>query len=364
MAKKPEQHDVTWGDNVIYANFSAGADRGRSSKRPKSNQLGDVALSNAIAKLYANTDWAPTHGNAMSGRARRSIVKPRTTFSQWLWEFICKDVDDGRRQRGEQYYKKGAVVGLRVGDGFVVGEVQGSQIDPFSVYVRFPRREASAVDEVLQWLVDNPSHIQGFEQGELPYEQMRKLVCDIDENLFFDCSCPDSHPACKHVVAIGAQLVQQIDDNPMTMLGIRGLQPSDVQKRMKELVDRKSATQRRPAGILQRQIQRHRGKTQSPTDNNAGKGAVVAPGTGTSASGKTNIRALPADFWGKDLPRVEVPELEPIDPVKLTDQSLLHDALLPTCILSRETLRAVSDLEDCWNHMKSALSLTQREQQW
>lgn len=367
MSKNPNDRDVTWGDNVIYANFS-GAERGRSAKRVRSASRGSIAVSSAIEKLRQSANWADA-GVSRMGRGMRSVVTPRTTFSQWIWEFICKDVDDGRRLRGEQYFKKGAVVGMKLGDGFVVGEVQGSQLDPFSVYIRFPRRDIAAVDDVLQWLVDNPRHIEGFERGELPFEQMKQLVSDVDENLFFDCSCPDPHPACKHVVAIGAQLVQQLDDDPMSLLEIRGFQPRDVQRRMKELVERKTAESRRPAGILQRRLQRGNRPVGTPGTETSGS---EAPGSETHSAEAvtsqpgfaTNIRALPADFWGNDLPRVEVPELEPIDPLKLTDQSLLHEALLPTCILSRETLRAVSDLEDCWNHMKSSISLTQREQQW
>mgnify|MGYP006870470983 CR=1 FL=1 len=36
-----------------------------------------------------------------------------------------------------------------------------------------------------------------------------------------------------------------------------------------------------------------------------------------------------------------------------TDPTLLHAALRSTTVLSVETLRAVSDLEDCWDHLVS-----------
>ena len=36
-----------------------------------------------------------------------------------------------------------------------------------------------------------------------------------------------------------------------------------------------------------------------------------------------------------------------------TDPTLLHAALRSTTVLSVETLRAVADLEDCWDHLTS-----------
>jgi len=67
--------------------------------------------------------------------------------------------DSGRYERGERYYKRGAVTNIARVDNLVEATVQGSR--PYDVQVTF----------------SNGSYVEG------------------------QCSCPDDAPTCKHVVA-------------------------------------------------------------------------------------------------------------------------------------------------------------------
>lgn len=345
MSKNTPDKDVTWGDNVIYAEFGKPRASKQSSNKSNAANRDHSAAVTELKNLAGFSD-----ADAPKRLHRRSKVVPRTAFAQWIWEFICRGADSGRVSRGETYFEQGHVLSTSIGDGFIVGEVKGSQLEPFSVFIRFPRRTGEAVEEVLQWLVDNPGKIEAFERGELPFAQMEKLLCDADEHLYCECDCPDPAGVCKHTIAVGARLVADIDANPMSVLELRGVQPNHVRKRLKEMV--KSAAAQRSKRLSLNEMAKHAERARRRID-------AAARGAG-SGDGPATLHAVAADFWGNDLPRVEVPELPDINPLKVTDQSLLHDALLPTCVISRETLRAVSDLEDCWNHLKESDSIAHK----
>lgn len=351
MPKNTPDKDVTWGDNVIYAEFGKPRKGSAASRKSRGSDTGHSA---AVTELKSLASWSDSGTNALDNRRHRRAVQPRTAFAQWVWEFICRGADAGRISRGEKYYAQGHVLSTRIGDGFVVGEVKGSQLEPFSVFIRFPRRGSDAVEEVLQWLVDNPGKIDSFERGELPFSQMEKLICDSEEHLYCECSCPDPAAVCKHTIAVGARFVADIDARPLSLMELRGVQPNHVRRRLQELVE--SATAQRRKKLSLNDIAQHAAKARRKIDS-------VTQHEGHDShdgNASTELHAVAADFWGKDLPRVEVPELPDINPLKITDQSLLHDALLPTCVISRETLRAVSDLEDCWNHLKESDSISDK----
>ncbi|MDO5029430.1 MAG: hypothetical protein Q4E11_02465 [Corynebacterium sp.] len=340
-----DNEDVTWGDNVIYAEFGKGPSgkrRGRRSKvRPK------PPTSSTIEKLLATQDWAGAFtAQPRRGTTAKAAVEPRTTFARWIWEFIIRGADAGRVHRGEKYRFDGNVLGIRVAEGYVIGEVQGSQPEPFSVFIRFPRRDHKQVEEVLRWLVNNPSSFTEFERGELPFAQMEKLFCDGDEHVYSECTCPDPAPVCKHTVAVAAQLIAEIDQDPLSSMQLRGYTQRELQRRLQELtaLRNRSAPKRLGLGGVVRE--ENKDKPQPETE---------------SSNQEANLFAVEADYWGNDLERVEIPSLDIIEPLVVTDRTLLHDALQPACVVSRETIRAVADLEDCWYHLQQSLSLGQKE---
>lgn len=350
--------DVVWGDNVIYAEFGKGPSGKRNASKPRGRTRGSSspAVSSTIEKLLATQDWAGVFTSQRRGTSASATVDPRTTFSRWFWEFVIREADQGRIKRGEKYRANGNVLSTRLGNGYVLGEVQGTQPEPFSALIRLPQRGKDQIEEVLNWLVDNPSALSDFENGELPYEQMEKLICDGEEYLSCDCTCPDPAPVCKHVVAVAAELVSNIDRDPLSLLELRDYPQRELQRRLQQLTLLRSRSKPKRLGLG--------GVVRDGDDGDDGDSAQQS-GAGdseeSSVENAAGLFAVEADYWGNDLQRVEVPTLEIIDPLKVTDRSLLHDALLPTCVISRETIRAVSDLEDCWSHLQQSLSLGQRE---
>lgn len=341
--------DVTWGDNVIYAEFGKGPS-GKSRSRRSRTRTAPTA-SSTIEKLLATQDWAGAFtGQPRRGTTAKAAVEPRTTFARWIWEFVIRGADAGRVHRGEKYRFDGNVLGIRLGEGYVIGEVQGSQPEPFSVFIRFPRRDEKQIEDVLRWLVRNPSSFTGFERGELPFEQMEQLFCDGDEHVYSECTCPDPAPVCKHIVAVAAQLVAEIDQDPLSLMQLRGYTQRELQRRLQELTVAHHRSMPKRLGLG--------GVVRGDNKDNDKPKAQAERGDGDESA---TLFAVEADYWGNDLERVEVPSLDIIDPLAVTDRTLLHDALQPACVVSRETIRAVADLEDCWYHLQQSLSLGQKE---
>lgn len=301
--------DVTWGDNVIYADFGARrADGGRAA------------------------------GEGRRGRGRRGrrgrrgtparSARPRTDLGRVLFDAVADRADDGRRQRGERYFFDGNVLGYRLVDGQVVGEVRGSQLEPFTVVIKLPYREPGVAEGILTWLAGTGGAMDDLRRGTMPAERMAELLVDADEAPGIRCTCPDPAPTCKHAIAVAAAAGRAIDDEPMNAMELRGIGAHEARHRLAamaamaareaESAARRSRPARRPTG----------------------------PRTGDPV-----LRAVERDFWGADLPEVDVPAPEPMNPLRDTDPTLLHHALRPTTVLSVETLRAVSDLEDCWDHL-------------
>lgn len=290
---------VTWGDNVIYADFGArGARRGAAKRAARGK-----------------------------GRGRDSGARPVTPVARRLYDAVADAADAARRTRGEKYFADGHVLGHRMVDGQIIGEVKGSQLEPFSVVIRLPRRDNADVNELLRWLAETTGAAGDFDKGILPADRLDEILLDEEERAECRCSCPDPSTVCKHAVAVAAAAGREIDSSPMAVLELRGVSALEARHRL--------------AGLMARA---------NESLSRRGPGAKRSTGPTTSAP---VLEVVERDFWGADLPSVEIPAPAGMNPLNDTDPTLLHAALRPTTVLSHETLRAVSDLEDCWEHLKA-----------
>lgn len=281
---------ITWGDNVIYADFGS---RRRGGK--KGGRTGGL-----------------------------KGARPRTPLARRLYDAVADSADAARRSRGEAYYRDGHVLGHRMVDGQIVGEVKGSQLEPFTVVIRLPGRDGAA-DRFLRWLAGTSGAAEDFDHGILPADRIGELLLDADENVTARCSCPDPSAVCKHAVAVAAAAGAELDADPMSALELRGVSVHEARHRLAKLVSEAAQAVLSPARPVRRP-------------------------TGPKASDPV-LEEVERDFWGADLADVDLPAPAPLHPLRDTDPTLLHAALRPATVISHETLRAVADLEDCWDHL-------------
>ncbi|WP_295624899.1 hypothetical protein [uncultured Corynebacterium sp.] len=317
--------DVTWGDNVIYADFGARA-----------------AAPGAKAKK----------GRPERRKAGGKVVRPSTDVARRLYDAVADAADEQRRARGEAYFREGHVLGFRMVDGQIVGEVKGSQIEPFTVLLKLPFRDGAdqGVDGLLRWMAETNGAADDLEKGWLPEVRLSALLLAEDESVTCRCSCPDPILVCKHAVAVAAAAAQALDAEPMRALELRGTGVHEARHTLARLI----------AEAAGRATARH-GRGGADGDGDGDGDGAGADGHGRRPvrrptgplTGDPVLELVEEDFWGTDLPALEVPAPEPMEVLRDTDPTLLHAALRTTTVLSVETLRAVSDLEDCWDHLLS-----------
>lgn len=302
--------DVTWGDNVIYADFGGRGDARGGTRGARGKK-----------------------GAAQRRKARGKVVRPRTEIARRVYDAVADRAEEGRRGRGEAYFRDGNVLGFRMVDGQIVGEVRGSQIEPFTVVIKLPYRDAGVADGLLRWLAGTTGAADDLEKGILPGKQLDQLLLAGDEAPTCRCSCPDATLVCKHAVAVAASAARAIDAEPLNALELRGLGVLEARHKL--------------AGLVAEAAARATGRD----GDGAARGPVRRP-TGPRTEDPV-LEIVEQDFWGTDLPAIEIPNPETMVVLRDTDPTLLHAALRSTTVLSVETLRAVADLEDCWDHLTS-----------
>ncbi len=316
--------DVVWGDNVIHADFGA---RRR--------------ISNAAPATKAKA-------RSRSKRQRLELITPN---GEMIYESLIADVDVGRQDRGERYFFDGNVVGIEYSDSLISGFVMGSQPEPFQVDIRLPYR--SDVPKVFEYLVQNPEAMADLEDGHLAAAQLTRLTKADDEEYRFHCTCPDAVEVCKHVVAIAAQVASDIDTEPLLVFQLRGYTEAEVHSKIAELVKQQAQTRRRQAS---RDLALKRA-----TQLRASDGDLAAF---EDADENRDIQAVQSDFWGRDLPDLDLPNPVTISVYRETDRNQLYEALKQATVLTREAVRAMSDLEECWDLLSEVPELAVRDLSW
>jgi len=163
----------------------------------------------------------------------RSVRGPvgSTWWGRRLTETMEAVVDSGRVSRGKSYARSGQVLSLSVEPGRARGRVQGSEESPYESEVRL--RPFGTEDRAIaaQVVAASPQLVAGLLAGELPQELEAALASagvgllpestvDVD----FDCSCLDWGWPCKHAAALVYLLAEQLDDDPLQLLALRGLE--------------------------------------------------------------------------------------------------------------------------------------------
>lgn len=131
--------------------------------------------------------------------------------------------EDGRLARGRTYARDGQVISLAVLPGRIEGDVQGSQVEPFSATVTVATLDPFDTDEVVETVRRSPGMLTTLASGALPQELGRWLLPSSASDLRYDCSCPDHGSPCKHAAALTYLTAERIDADPTRLLVLRGL---------------------------------------------------------------------------------------------------------------------------------------------
>lgn len=158
----------------------------------------------------------------IEARTKRGALG-RTWWSKELLSTMEQVADRGRLTRGRAYARAGQVLSMRLEPGAVVGDVQGSQLTPFTSTVRIRQLDADAIDELVDRVRSAPGMLARVAGGVLPEELGPLLLPRRAGELDFDCTCPDDGWPCKHAAAVAYLLAEHVDEQPLAVLTLRGV---------------------------------------------------------------------------------------------------------------------------------------------
>lgn len=143
-------------------------------------------------------------------------------------------LDPNRLPRGLSYARHGRVGRLVAEPGEVRAPVSGTRKVPYGVRVRVRRFTEDEWSAALDAIAARVRHAAALLDGELSPEVAADLAeAGIDllpgpGEVTTTCSCPDDAEPCKHAAAVSYLVAELLDDDPFTLLLLRGRTRAEV----------------------------------------------------------------------------------------------------------------------------------------
>lgn len=178
-----------------------------------------------------------------SGREMHPIRIEGTKIARTWWgQAWCDNLEryadfSNRVGRGKRYVRAGCVIDLIVERGLIRALVQGSRAQPYEVEIKIDPLSEEAFSKLLDQCSARADSLEALVAGDFP-EQLKNTLFAERGGLFpapreikFDCSCPDWASMCKHVAAAIMAVAPQLDENPLALFELRGVDTASLVKR-------------------------------------------------------------------------------------------------------------------------------------
>lgn len=140
-----------------------------------------------------------------------------------LMAAVEKSSGGARLSRGRSHVRAGQVLSFRVAPGLVIGEVQGSQNEPFTASVTVRVLDGEAIDAVVGRVRWTPGVLAAVAGGTMPLELGELLLPSGSSDVDFGCTCPDEGWPCRHAAALVTVIADRLEDDPTLLLTLRGI---------------------------------------------------------------------------------------------------------------------------------------------
>ncbi len=173
---------------------------------------------------------------------RRRAVGHTRWGQAWLQPLQYAD-EQGRLGRGLTYAQQGAVDGIVLAEaGQLSAKVKGSRHALYTVQLSLKPFTNQQITTLLTEVARRPRWLDELLSGRLP-EGFETGLSSANIQLFprtfnevgMSCSCPDKAAPCKHIAALLYQLAYHIDEEPMLLFRLRGLDLAEQLKSLAEL---------------------------------------------------------------------------------------------------------------------------------
>lgn len=129
---------------------------------------------------------------------------------------------------GHKLARAGSVGGMTLDRGSALAAVQVGD-DAWTVTVEVPTLQREAVDTFVELVAAESGRVAALMAGDLPHqlvEQAEEFGVELlpyGGELTGSCSCDHWAQPCRHALAVLTQLTWLVDDDPFTLLLLRGL---------------------------------------------------------------------------------------------------------------------------------------------
>ena len=162
-------------------------------------------------------------------RVGRGALAKSPWGKAWCGHIADRCDYESRLPAGRSYLYSGAVVDLRVESCRVLAKVIGTRL--YRVEIKFTALDGARQACIVARCGGGISSVAQLVGGELSPEVLSVLT-DAEEGLFpgtggmsLSCDCPDWATMCKHVAAVLYGIGYRIDEEPIVLFELRGVDP-------------------------------------------------------------------------------------------------------------------------------------------
>jgi len=170
----------------------------------------------------------------IKAQSQRGAFGTRWWSRRWV-EVLDSFHIGARLARGRKYARQGQVTDIRIAEGKVTAQVQGSRVRPYTVTIEVRTLSEAQWKKVGKILAREALHAARLLGGEIP-EDIESAFAKAGHTLFpstgrdlvTDCSCPDWSNPCKHIAAVYYLLGEEFDRDPFLIFQLRGMSRSGL----------------------------------------------------------------------------------------------------------------------------------------
>lgn len=166
---------------------------------------------------------------------RKQPIEPTTWPAVQLSDWLDRTFDEAARDAGFEYARLGQTISLDIESGVVQAVVQGRAGRPYKTALTFNALGAAEWDRVISALVEEALVAVKIQQGAWPDGVDEHFAAHqaplIGNGPVATCTCGDDGP-CKHEAAVAHLLIERLEDDPLTLLTLHGMEPQRVLERL------------------------------------------------------------------------------------------------------------------------------------
>lgn len=160
---------------------------------------------------------------------------------QWL-DLLDKYRFKKRLERARNYAREGNVLKIEFKDQKVLAQVQGTQIEPYTVSLWLDIFSNEEWNYIITTLSQRAIFSAKLLAGEMPQDiedvfaanGLRLFPFSLD-NVHSECSCPDQANPCKHIAAVYYMLGDRFSEDPFVLFQLRGKNAEQIINALRQL---------------------------------------------------------------------------------------------------------------------------------